>query len=118
MYIQKISYSNPINFSMNVSKNSSSDFKFFSENFIQGGYLKVINSLFFIKKSENDTITFSDVNDFIVSSNTNYSPYFFYNFNNDEKKYKLTFPPIRKMFSVKFPVDEIKEAFADYNSRR
>lgn len=104
-------------FGLRVSKNSSEDFRFFSENFVKGGYLKVFNSLYFLKNSQNDTITFSDCNDFIFSQNSTVSPYFFYNFNSDEKKYKLSFPPLRKKSSVKFPINDIKDAFLDYKTR-
>ncbi len=117
MIIQHENFVHPKSFGMRVSKNSSAEFRFFSEEFIKGGYLKVFNKLFYVKNSQRDTITFSDCHDFIYSSNSNVSPYFFYNFNNDEKKYKLSFPPLRSKSSVKFPIKEIIDSFLDYKKR-
>ena len=104
-------------FGLQISRNSSQDFKFFSENFIKGGYLKVHRALLWVPHSQYDTITFSEGYDIILSQNSNFKPYFFYNFNNDEKKYKLTFPPQTKKYSTPFSIEEIKKAFLDYRSR-
>ena len=118
MYIPKVGIRAYSVFGLKVSQNSSKDFRFFSEEFIKGGYPKVFNNLYFIKHSYYDKITFSDCYDFIYSPKSNISPYFFYNFNDDKKIYKLNFPPLRKKHSVKFPIEEIKQAFCEYKTRQ